>query len=129
MIHITTPEHIKDLSLLLIRLLVGFSFVVAARNKNRDIKSFAKKNGLPMPLAVIVMYAEFICGAALALGILAQFAAIAIMLLMLGTTRVHIFKWKSSYWAQTGGWEYDLMLFAMALVVLAYGPGRFALLK
>jgi putative oxidoreductase len=51
-----------------------------------------------------------------------------IMLLMLGTLRLHIFKWKSPYWAAQGGWEYDLMLFAMALVVVVQGGGRIVLL-
>jgi putative oxidoreductase len=129
MVHITAPADVKNISLLLIRVVVGISFLVSARNKNRDIRKFAKNNGLPMPAAVVVMCVEFISAVALVLGILAQYAAIAIMLLMLGTMRLHIFKWKSSYWASQGGWEYDLMLFTFVLAVLAFGAGSWVLAR
>ncbi len=129
MIHFTPPDHAADASLLLIRLIVGFSFLAAARNKGRNIRKFAKRNGLPVPAAVLVMFCELLAGSALALGALAQFAALLLMFLMLGTLRLHIFKWKSPYWADNGGWEYDLMLLSMCSVIAIYGPGQFALLK
>ena len=129
MVHITPPAHTKDASLLLIRLIVGFSFIIAARNKSRNIKRFAKKNGLPVPVAFLVMCAEFISGIALILGIWTQLGAIVIMLLMLGTLRLHIFKWKSPYWADRGGWEYDLIMFTMAAVIFAFGAGSIVLMK
>lgn len=129
MVYVTPPVHTPDLALLLIRLIAGFSFLVAARNKSRDIVAFAKKNGLPVPVAAVVMSAEFVSGLALILGILAQFAALVIMLLMLGTLRLHIFKWRSPYWADKGGWEYDLMLFAMAAVISVFGAGSGVLIR
>lgn len=127
--HITTPEYTNNILLFLIRLVVGFSFIVAARNKSRNIRKFASKNGLPVPVAVMVMCIEFISGWLLIIGIYAQLAAIAIMVLMLGTMRLHIFKWKSPYWAQSGGWEYDLMLFTYAAVILAFGAGSIGLIN
>ena len=123
MAHITPPNHSADICLLLIRLIIGISFIVAAHNKNRDIKKFAKTNGLPVPAAQLVAGAEFISGLAMILGTLTQYATIVIMLLMLGTLRLHIFKWKSPYWASAGGWEYDLMMFTMALTIFVFGPG------
>lgn len=126
MVHITPPDHAKDVCLLLIRLIVGFSFIIAARNKSRNIKKFAKNNGLPVPAAIIVICLEFISGTALILGVWSQIAAIVIMVLMLGTMRLHIFKWHSPYWAQSGGWEYDLMLFTMASVIFVFAAGSFA---
>src|SRR5947209_134502 len=123
MVHITPPAHSKDVLLLLIRLIVGFAFVVAAYNKSRNIEKFAKKNQLPMPMAIIVMCAEFIAGAGLLLGAYIQPEAIIIMLLMLGTMHTHIFKWHSPYWASSGGWEYDLMLFTLAAVIFVFGAG------
>ena len=125
MVEITVPALIADLSLLLIRLVVGFSFIVASRNKSRDIKKFARKNGMPVPVAILVMTAEIATGLALIFGVFTQIAALAIMLLMIGTMRLHIFKWKSPYWAAKGGWEYDLMLFAMASIIFVFGGGKF----
>lgn len=129
MIHLTPPEHAADTSLLLIRLIVGFSFLVAARNKGRNIRKFAKNNGLPVPAAIFVMFCELAAGTALLLGVLAQFAALVLMFLMLGTLRLHIFKWKSPYWADKGGWEYDLILLTMCSVVAIYGTGQFSLMN
>jgi putative oxidoreductase len=63
----------------------------------------------------------------LILGILPQLAALGLMLLMLGTMRLHIFRWKSPYWASKGGWEYDLMLFTLSAVILVHGAGRFVI--
>lgn len=129
MVHITPPEHSKDVVLLLVRLIVGLSFVVAARNKSRNIRKFAKSNGLPVPAALGVMCAEFLSGTALLVGIYAQIAAIIIMMLMLGTMRLHILKWHSPYWASSGGWEYDLIMFTLAATVFVFGVGRYALLS
>lgn len=125
MVDITVPALIADLSLLLIRLVVGFSFIVASRNKSKDIKKFARNNGMPVPVAMLVMTAEMATGLALIFGVFTQIAALAIMLLMIGTMRLHIFKWKSPYWAAKGGWEYDLMLFAMASIIFVFGGGKF----
>lgn len=75
------------------------------------------------------MSVEFLSALAMILGIGAQYAAIAIMALMLGTMRLHIFKWKSPYWAASGGWEYDLMLFAFAFIILTFGAGNVAIVQ
>ncbi|MBI4033806.1 DoxX family protein [Candidatus Saccharibacteria bacterium] len=129
MVEITLPAATADIGLLLVRLIVGYAFIVAARNKSRDVRKFAKSNGLPLSLAVVVMITEMTAGFALLLGIYPQLAALAIMVLMTGTIRLHIFKWKSPYWAAKGGWEYDLMLFAMALVILVWGGGEYVVLE
>lgn len=127
MIHLTLPTVVSSVVVLLIRLVVGFSFVIASRNKSKNIKKFAKNNGLPVLVAIFLTIAEMVGGIALIIGLLSQFAALGLMLLMLGTIRLHIFVWKSPYWAAKGGWEYDLMLFTMASVILTYGGGRFVI--
>jgi putative oxidoreductase len=128
-VQFTVPKVVADLSLLLIRLVVGLSFIVASKNKSKNIRKFAKANDLPVLVAMGVMTTEFIAGSALLLGIFPQIAGLVLILLMLGTLRLHIFKWKSPYWAASGGWEYDLMLLAMSLVIVIHGGGRFTLLS
>lgn len=120
-------QEYPDLPLLLMRLVVGFVFVIAARNKLKDVPEFAKGNDLPLPVAWLTVFAEFAAGIGIALGILTQVAALIIMGLMVGSMFFHIVKWKSKYWAASGGWEYDLMLFTMASVVLITGGGDIAL--
>lgn len=117
-----------DLPLLLMRLVVGFVFVVAVRNKLKDIAAFAEHNGLPVPVARALTVAEAAGAIGLILGVLTQLSALVIALTMLGSMSFHIFRWKSPYWAASGGWEYDLMIFSMAAVILTTGGGGIALL-
>jgi putative oxidoreductase len=122
-----TVQDFPDIPLLLMRVVVGLVFVVAARNKLKDVAEFAKGNGLPVPIAWLSIFAEIAGGVGIALGILPQVAALIIMGLMSGSMYFHIVKWKSKYWAASGGWEYDLMLFTMASVILVTGGGDIAL--
>jgi putative oxidoreductase len=122
-----TVQDFPDLPLLLMRLVMALVFIIAARNKLKDVPGFAKGNDLPVPVAWLTVFAEFAAGVGLALGILPQAAALIVMLVMTGSMFSHIVKWKSKYWAASGGWEYDLMLFTMASVILVTGGGDIAL--
>jgi uncharacterized membrane protein YphA (DoxX/SURF4 family) len=61
------------------------------------------------------------------LGVAPQLGALAIMGVMTGSMYHHIVKWRSPYWAASGGWEYDLMWFTMCLVIAVTGGGSIAL--
>lgn len=117
----------QDVGLLAMRLLVGFVFITAGGNKSEGIRKFAAKNGLPVPIAYALATTELLAGFAIALGLFTPLAALAIMGVMTGSMSFHIFKWKSPYWASEGGWEYDLMLFTMAGVILLTGGGQLAI--
>lgn len=121
------PPLLISFILLLIRIIVGVSFFVSALNKAKNPKRSAKHNGIPLPLLLFVMCAEFAGALGLVSGILGQFAALGLMLLMLGTMILHIVVWKSKYWANEGGWEYDLMLFSLCAVIVVFGVGSIAL--
>lgn len=124
---ISLPDTAYDVTLALIRLVVGVAFLVSARNKFRDIPKFAKNHDLPVPAGYFVASAEFAGAIGLFSGVLASWAAAGLALLMVSTMSLHIFKWRSSYWASDGGWEYDLMLFTLCLVIVLWGPGAYAL--
>lgn len=123
----TLPDTAYDITLALIRLVVGVAFLVSARNKFRDIPKFAKNHDLPVPAGYFVASAELAGALGLFTGVLAAWAAAGLALLMVSTMSLHIFKWRSSYWASDGGWEYDLMLFTLCLVIVLWGPGLYAL--
>lgn len=122
---ITPPEVFGDALLLLIRVVVAVAFAVSARNKLRNMRKFSRENGVPVPVGYFLACAEAAGALGLASGILAGWAGLGLMLLMLCTMSLHIFKWRSPYWASKGGWEYDLMLFALSGVVFVYGAGAF----
>ena len=75
------------------------TFTAEARHKFKDIKAFAKADGIPVPVAVFVAVAELAAALSMASGVLAQWAGVGLVLLMLCTISLHIFKWHSPYWA------------------------------
>jgi putative oxidoreductase len=86
---------------------------------------------LPAPLAVLAISAEFFGGLGLILGLFSRIAALGILLAMLGAiATVHyryglFMDWHGS---QKGhGFEYHLIVIALALVVIVRGAGAFSI--
>ena len=127
MLDITLPAYATDLILLAIRIVVAVAFVVSARNKFKNMNKFAKNHGLSIQVGYFLATAEIAGALGIATGVLGQLAALGLMLLMCSTMYLHIFKWKSPYWANRGGWEYDLMLFLLCAVLLSSGLGSYTL--
>lgn len=121
------PEYFEVIILILIQLLLAIAFFRESSLKLKDLKGFAKTDGVPLPAATVVAVAELCAAISMLTGILAQWAGLGIMVLMIITMGLHIFKWHSSYWASKRGWEYDLLLFALAGVIVVFGAGTTAL--
>ena len=128
MLTFTVPVLIQSLVLLLVRVLLAVTFFAEARHKFKDIKGFAKQDGVPVPVAWFVAIAELCAALGMLSGVLAQWAGIGLVLLMCGTICLHIFKWHSPYWANKRGWEYDLLMLTLAAIIAVFGAGQFALL-
>ena len=128
MFSFTLPAIITGLVLLLVRIVLAITFFAEARHKLKDIKDFAKKDSLPLPLAVFVAVAELAAALGMLSGVLAQWAGVGLVLLMTATICLHVFKWHSPYWATKRGWEYDLLMLVLAAVIVAFGAGQFVLL-
>ena len=112
--------------LTLVRAVLVVAFVREAVLKFKDVPGFAKNDGVPLPVAWFIPIAEAAAALSLATGILAAWAALGVILLMLVTIGLHVFRWHSVYWAQKGGPEYDLMLLALAAAVVVFGSGPVA---
>ncbi len=129
MFDITVPAIITSLVLLLVRMLLAITFFAEAKYKFKDIEAFSKNDGVPILAAYAIATAELLAALGMLTGVLAQWAGIGLVLLMIGTICLHIFKWHSPYWANKKGWEYDLIMLAFAAVIVAFGPGQFALFQ
>ena len=75
----------------------------------------------PAIMASLAGLAEFAGGLGFALGFLTPFAAIAIVIVMLNATfTVHL---KNGFWNTASGYEYPLVMSAIAVAIAATGPG------
>jgi putative oxidoreductase len=76
-------------------------------------------------LALVAGLAEFCGGILLALGPATPFAALAIAAVMV--TAVSTVHWKNGFFAGSGGYEFNLLIYAVAVGLAATGSGRFSL--
>lgn len=82
----------------------------------------ASKGQMPLPVAVLVGYGEFLGGLGILFGVLSRLAGGGIALIMLGAIfLVHL---KNGYSVQSGGFEYALTLLLLAVALMVAGPGR-----
>jgi putative oxidoreductase len=86
---------------------------------------------LPAPLAVLVISADFFGGLGLIVGFLSRIAALGIFLAMLGAIATVHFRYglfMDWHGNQKGhGFEYHLIVMALAVVVIAKGSGAFSI--
>jgi putative oxidoreductase len=119
----------SDLALLFMRLLVGWVFVSSGWRHTRDPVTRAKSIGASPGFTRFLGIAELAGGLGVALGVLTQFAALGLILIMLGAIQKKIFVWYTGFWGKgSDGWHYDLLFVAMCLVIATTGGGRFVLL-
>ncbi len=123
---IEIPTIAQDIVLLGVRLILAATFFNEAKHKFSDIQAFSTGHKVPLPLAYFIATAEFLAAVSMLTGLLAPLAGIGLILLMLGTLRLHFFRWHSIYWAQKGGWEYDLILLTFGAVIAVFGGGMFS---
>ena len=120
------PIIVQGIVLALVRAVLVVTFFVESRVKLKDIKGFAKSHRLPVGLAFVVAIAEMCAAVGMLTGVLAQWAGVGIVILMLCTITLHIFKWHSPYWSNKRGWEYDLLLLILGAVIATFGAGVIA---
>lgn len=115
-------------ALILLRIMVGLVFVDSGYNDLKDPDARAKSVGLPKPVSVFIGAAELAGGIAVIIGFLTQLAAIGLILIMLGALQKKIFVWKTGFWGKDGlGWNYELILVSMLLVILCTNGGSFVI--
>lgn len=127
MIDAGSLEFLISPLLLLVRIILAVAFIVSAKSKLKNTAKFAKDHDIPGPMGVFIPLAELAGGLGVLSGVLAQFAGLGLALIMAGTICMHTLKWHSPYWASKGGWEYDLTLLTLGLIVFVFGPGDFTL--
>jgi putative oxidoreductase len=119
----------NDVSLLLLRLMVGAVFIASGWSDLRDPKKRSKTIGMSVGFTIFLGLAQFAGSLGVMAGVLTQLAAGGLMLLMFGSIGKKMFVWHTGFWGKDGtsGWSYDTMLLVMNCVILTTGGGRLAL--
>ena len=119
-----------DFGLLALRLIVAVIFISSGWNHLTKAEERSKSIGMSKGFTVFLGAAELAGGLGVAFGVLTQFAALGLILVMLGAIQKKIFVWHTGFWGEkTYGWHYDLMLVVMNLVILFTDGGRWVLMK
>lgn len=118
------------MALLLMRLMVGATFITSGwshvTNAEERAKSIAMRKGFTLFLGA----AELSGGLGVVFGVLTQFAALGLILVMLGAIYKKIAVWHTGFWGEKSpGWHYDLMLVIMNLVIVTTNGGSYVLMK
>ena len=116
------PE-MKDLALLIVRVVFGVIFISHGWPKFTSPKIIGKGLRLPAGVTFLVGCGELLGGLGVIAGLLTQIAAMGPFVVMLGALYHHIFKWKQAF----DIWEYPLMLLAVAFAIIALGAGAYSI--
>jgi putative oxidoreductase len=119
-----------DAGLVFLRFMAGIVFADSGYRNLKDPAQRGASVGLPPGFTIFIGVAELAGGLAVIIGVWPQLASIGLILIMLGALQKKIFVWKTGFWGKDGlGWNYELILVSMLLVVLCTDGGRFVLLK
>jgi putative oxidoreductase len=119
-----------DLGFLLLRLMVGAIFFSSGWCDLKDSEKRSKSIGQSKGFTVFLGTAEVAGSLGLMFGVLIQLAAFGLILIMLGAIQKKIFVWHTGFWGEkNSGWQYELILVVMMLVIVFTDGGRWVLVK
>src|ERR1700747_550856 len=89
-----------DLGILLLRLMVGLVFVTSGYSHLKNPEERAKSIGMSKGFTIILGIAEVAGGLGVAAGVLTQFSAMGLILIMLAAIEKKIFAWHIGFWGE-----------------------------
>jgi putative oxidoreductase len=133
----TNPDWILTIA----RIVIGIIFFAHGAQKmlgwfgghgfKATVEGLTTQLHIPVPLAALVISAEFFGGLGLIVGLLSRIAALGIFLAMLGAIAMVHYRYglfMDWFGNQKGhGIEYHLIVMALALVVIVKGAGAFSM--
>ncbi len=122
------PAALTALALLLLRLMIAAIFGTSGWSHVTHPAERAQSIGMSKGFTLFLGAAELAGALGVAFGVLVQWAAAGLVLVMLGAIQKKIFVWHTGFWGKgSQGWHYDLMLVIMNLVVIATHGGHWVL--
>ncbi len=117
-----------DISLLIIRVIVGIIFAVHGAQKvfgafgGQGLSKIVEMMG---PIGYLVSIGECFGGIGLIFGFLSRFSAAANIVIMIGA--IYMVHGKNGFLLSNSGYEYNLALVGLLAPILIAGPGRFSI--
>jgi putative oxidoreductase len=109
-----------------IRAAIGAIFIVHSLKKfDPSWQEWLISVGLPPEMQLPIALAELIGGILLVVGVLTRISGAVFAIILLGAI-FHI-RWENGFFVSQGGWEWDLIMLASVLSIIAVGPGRIAI--
>jgi len=81
--------------------------------------------GLPAEMQLPIALAEFLGGIFLLTGVLTRITGTVFSVILLGAI-FHI-RFENGFFISEGGWEWDMIMLAVALTIIAAGPGKISI--
>ena len=118
-----------DLSHWGIRASIGAIFIVHSLKKFDPAwqEWLVNTVGLPAEMQLPIALAEFIGGILLIAGIFTRITAVMFSVILLGA--IFNVRWENGFFISEGGWEWDLVMLAAVLSIIAAGPGRVSVVR
>ena len=105
---------------------IGITFIVHSLKKfDPGWQEWLISIGIPPELQLPIALAEFIGGILLVVGVLTRITGAVLGIILLGAI-FHI-RWDNGFFVSNGGWEWDLVMLAAVLAIIAAGPGRMSI--
>ena len=131
---LSPQTNFASTALLILRLIAGTAFIIHGWGKIQSPIGWLPVNApiqIPAVFQLLAAISEFLGGIAWILGLLTPLASFGLSITMLVATSVHLFVFKDPFVTTSGGTSYEPALgyFAIALVLMVVGPGKFSLDK
>jgi len=121
-----SKNKLHDIAHMGLRASIGVIFIVHGFGKfgNSGFGGWISSMGIPAEMQIPIALAEFIPGILLLIGVLTRLSGLLLSIVMLGA--IFLVKGASNLTGD-GGYEFDLILLATSLVIIASGPGRISI--
>jgi|SRR5271154_1667150 putative oxidoreductase len=130
----TLPIHdlalpYANAALLFLRVMLAAVFGVSGRSDVSKPDERDKSIGMSKTFTIFIGVAEVAGALGILAGVLAGWAALGLILIMLGAIYKKAFDWKTGFWGKgSQGWHYELIMIAMSIIIITVGPGAWVLL-
>ena len=109
-----------------LRASIGAIFIVHSLKKfDPSWQEWLISIGIPPEMQLPIALAELIGGILLVVGVLTRVTGAIFAVILLGAI-FHI-RWENGFFVSKGGWEWDLVMLAVVLAIIAAGPGRISI--